>query len=78
MAESNLPNRRGEWVSCESCGRETRATDGICKKCKGGDQEEQIGRKQRSPQVLGGNPIDEGTTDETAAGRYHGSNRDDI
>lgn len=85
MAEQVNPH--GELMNCLQCGRDTRAKNGICARCLGGERsslkgEEQKGRKARSASVLGGTAIrDTEPADdvEQTDRQYHGgSPRDDI
>jgi hypothetical protein len=73
---------KGELSNCHLCGRDTTANDGVCNRCRGRcSHTEEIGRKARSTQVLGGTCVEE-TDDDTLDSfneQYHGTTtRDDI
>lgn len=82
-------NPQAKLINCTVCGRDTKAKYGVCGRCTGEGPgkkfggEEQIGRKARSSQVIGGSPIEDNDDDlpmdRTADREYHGSSeRDDL
>jgi hypothetical protein len=75
-------NRGRALVCCRYCGRDTRAADGICSRCRGiADQSEVVGRRQL-PVTSARTPFDaagEDACEPRAAERYHGESiRDDL
>jgi hypothetical protein len=75
-------NRGRDLVCCRYCGRDTRAGDGICSRCRGiADQSEVVGRRQL-PVTRAKTPFDaagEDACESRAAERYHGESiRDDL
>jgi hypothetical protein len=75
-------NRGRDLVCCHYCGRDTRAADGICSRCRGVcDYSGLIGRRQL-PVTQAKTPFDaaeERSYEPRAAERYHGESiRDDL
>lgn len=73
-------------VCCKGCGRDTRAADGLCSRCVGGqrflDHSNSVGRKELNTNLRAASVLapTEGERDEVrAADRYHGESiRDDL
>jgi len=80
-----MANRKAELVCCEHCGRDTKARDGVCYRCRDGhassaSHDEQVGRKT-SGVSFAASPLDDVDLDvcPRAAGKYHGgTGRDDL
>jgi hypothetical protein len=75
-------NRGRDLVCCRYCGRDTRAADAVCSRCRGiSDQSEVVGRRQ-IPVTRAHTPFDaaeEDACEPRAAERYHGESvRDDL
>jgi predicted amidophosphoribosyltransferase len=75
-------NRGRNLVCCYYCGRDTRAADAVCSRCRGiSDQSEVVGRRQL-PVTRAKTPFDaaeECPYEPRAAERYHGESiRDDL
>jgi len=68
-------NKGRQLMCCLECGRDTRATTGICQHCYGRlDRREERGRHARDLKTLEGDPNDDLDVDDSLSDyRYHGS-----
>ena len=77
--------KKGDLVCCNMCGRDTKAADGICARCRNSnfDHTEEIGRKARSFRTDADSPFEDVYDDNeyhpNSYENYHGESiRDDL
>ncbi len=80
-----MAKKGNDLTCCTLCGRDTRAADGICSRCRNSnfDHREEIGRKVRKVTTDADSPFDDNYEDNewhpNSYEKYHGESiRDDL